>query len=221
MLPDAGPGLAETPAGRDAEAIREGLVGDELAALVLFGADPVRDYPSSHGWSKALQAADFVLAFSMFEDASTAQADVVLPLQSHAEKEGTVTHPDGRLQRLRPSVLDPGSVRPGWEALCELAAALGAETGLESAPEVLAAIAAEAEIYKGLTLEEIGGRGVRWQDRSEAAAAVPLSGRGPRGSTQLPSPTDRPRGHKPSRGAPAAACSWVPIATSGPRRSRS
>jgi NADH-quinone oxidoreductase subunit G len=59
--------------------------------------------------------------------------------------------------------------------LCELAAALGEETGLESAPEVLAAIAAEAGIYAGITPEEIGGRGIRWQERGEAVAALPES----------------------------------------------
>ena len=172
VLPDAGPGLAETAPGHDTEGIRTALDVDELRALLLFGTDPVRDYPGSESWRKALQSADFVLAFSMFEDASAKLADVVLPLQSHAEKEGTVTHPDGRLQRVRPSVKDPGNVRPGWEVLCELAAALDHETGLGSVPDVLAALATEAAIYAGLNAEEIGGRGIRWQERS-AASALP------------------------------------------------
>jgi NADH-quinone oxidoreductase subunit G len=172
VLPDAGPGLAEADAGRDAEGIRVALEQDELSALLLFGADPIRDYPGSDGWRKALQSADFVVAFAMFEDESAKFADVVLPLQSHAEKEGTVTHPDGRLQRVRPSVKDPGEVRPGWEVLCELAAALGHETGLGSVPEVLEALAGEAGIYAGLDAEEVGGRGVRWQDRG-AASSLP------------------------------------------------
>ena len=68
------PGLAETAPGRDAEGIRAGLEDDELSALLLFGADPVRDYPGSDGWRKALQGADFVLAFAMFEDASAASS---------------------------------------------------------------------------------------------------------------------------------------------------
>jgi NADH-quinone oxidoreductase subunit G len=174
MLPDAGPGLTETAAGRDADRIRDGLEKDELSALVLFGADPVRDYPDSVGWLRALQSADFVLAFAMFEDASARLADVVLPLQSHAEKEGTVTHPDGRIQRVRPSVKDPGAVRPGWEVLCELAAALGHETGLGSVPDVLAALAADTPIYGGISAEEIGGRGVRWQERG-AASELPAA----------------------------------------------
>ena len=61
----------------------------------------------------------------MLENETTAQADVVFPLESHAEKDGTVTHPDGRLQRVRPSAARPGDVRPGWQVLAELAAALG------------------------------------------------------------------------------------------------
>jgi NADH-quinone oxidoreductase subunit G len=175
MLPDAGPGLGETAEGYDAASIRRGLEEGQLSALVLFGADPIRDHPDSGDWEAAIRSADFVLAFAMFEDASAALADVILPVQSHAEKEGTVTHPDGRLQRVRPNVEDPGEVRPGWEVLCELAAALAHETGLSSFPEVLGAMAAEVGIYAGITAEEIGGRGVRWQERG-AAAGLPARG---------------------------------------------
>ena len=206
LLPDAGPGLTETEPGMDSEAIRAALESDDLQALILFGADPVRDHPDSAGWQQALRSAGFVLAFSMFEDASTALADVVLPLQSHAEKEGTVTHPDGRLQRVRPNVMDPGEVRPGWEVLCELAAALGHETGICSAPEVLAALASDAPIYRGITEEEIGGRGVRWQER-DAASALPAANL----VTDLGEPAT-------PQGGPRAGCSWALTATSGRAR---
>ena len=101
----------------------------------------------------------------MFGNASGGHADVFLPAETHAEKEGTVTHPDGRVQRLRPSVPHPGETRHGWQWLAELAARLGHETGIDSAPEALAAIAADVPFYAGLTHEEIGGGGVRWQER--------------------------------------------------------
>ena len=106
-----------------------------------------------------------MISISAFDDASTAAADVVLPAETHAEKEGTVTHPDGRLQRLRRSVPHPGNVRSIWQVLAELAARLGDETGIDSAPEALEAIAAEVPFYAGLTHEEIGGHGIRWQER--------------------------------------------------------
>jgi NADH-quinone oxidoreductase subunit G len=66
----------------------------------------------------------------------------------------------------------PGDVRPGWQVLAELAALLGDETEIDSASEALTALAAEVPFYAGLTLDEIGGTGIRWQER-EAAQAFP------------------------------------------------
>ena len=47
---------------------------------------------------------------------------MVFPAESYAEKEGTVTHPDGRLQRVRQAIGHPGEVRPQWSVLAELCA---------------------------------------------------------------------------------------------------
>jgi NADH-quinone oxidoreductase subunit G len=148
--------------------IRNALAEGEISALILFGANPLRDYPDAAGWKRALSAADLVIAFSMLENETTAVADLVFPLESHAEKDGTVTHPDGRLQRVRPSAARPGDVRPGWQVLAELSAALGHETGIESAPDALAAVTEAVPFYRGITDAEIGGRGIRWQDRPAA-----------------------------------------------------
>ncbi|MGH2954303.1 MAG: NADH-quinone oxidoreductase subunit NuoG [Solirubrobacterales bacterium] len=172
-VPDGanGRGLREVGcAGGDPEAIRDALAAGELEAVLLVNCDPVRDMPGGPGWAEALHQARSVIAVSMFEDATASAADIVLPAEAYAEKEGTVTHPDGRLQRLRPVVPHPTEVRPVWQVLAELAARLGDETGIDSAPEALAAIAGDVPIYAGLTHEEIGGGGVRWQERGAAAA---------------------------------------------------
>jgi NADH-quinone oxidoreductase subunit G len=169
-LPGVGPGLAAAAGGMAAEGIREALESGALTGLILWEADPIRDLPDPAGWRRALGAADFVLSVSLFGNASAGHADVRLPAEAYAEKEGTVTHPDGRLQRLRPNVPAPGAVRPGWEILADLAARLGDETGIDSAPEALAAVAAEVPFYAGITHDEIGGHGVRWQERSAASA---------------------------------------------------
>ena len=92
---------------------------------MLFGVDPLRDFPDTEAWKSALAAADHIVTFSTFENATTAISDVVFPLETHAEKDGTVTHPDGRLQRVRPSAARPGDIRPNWGVLAELALALG------------------------------------------------------------------------------------------------
>jgi NADH-quinone oxidoreductase subunit G len=169
-LPDAGPGLSETANGRDVEAIRAGLEAGEIESLLLFGVDPLRDFPDTDGWRRALEAAGHVVCFSMTATETSEYADVVFPLESHAEKDGTVTHPEGRLQRVRPSAKRPGDIHPGWMALAELSAAIGHETGIHSAPEALEAITESVPFYGGLTDKRIAGRGIRWQD-GEAAEA--------------------------------------------------
>ncbi|HEU5061635.1 MAG TPA: NADH-quinone oxidoreductase subunit NuoG [Solirubrobacterales bacterium] len=165
VLPDAGPGLAETAAGMSTEEIRAALVSGELTGLVLFGADPLRDFPDTPAWEEALTAADFVVSFSMHENKTTAKADVVLPLETHAEKDGTVTHPDGRLQRVRPSASRPEGVLPNIIVLSELASKLGLDTGIDSQPTAFAALTAAVSFYNGIEDSDIGGRGFRWQDR--------------------------------------------------------
>ncbi len=169
-LPTAGPGFSDVPAGGNAEEIKRGLIAGEIDGLILWDVDPLRELPDPDGWKEALAAADFICEVGLFGNASGGHADVFLPGETHAEKEGTVTHPDGRLQRLRPSVPHPGATRHGWQWLAELAARLGHETGIDSAPEALAAIAADVPFYAGLTHEEIGGTGVRWQEREAASA---------------------------------------------------
>jgi NADH-quinone oxidoreductase subunit G len=179
-LPDAGPGLTKAAltgvetanaalAGRGTEEIRDGLISGEIKSLLLFGVDPLRDFPDTDAWKSALASADHIVTFSTFENATTAISDVVFPLETHAEKDGTVTHPDGRLQRVRPSASRPGDIRPNWGVLAELSLALGQDTGISSQPAAFAALCAAAPIYSGLTDAEIGGRGIRWQDRPSAS----------------------------------------------------
>ena len=176
--PGAGPGFRPADAGGSLEDVKQGLTDGSLDGVILVHADPVRDLPDGPGWAKALNNARTVVAISSFDDASTKASDVVFPAEAYAEKEGTVTHPDGRLQRLRPAVPRPDQVRPIWQVLAELAAALGHETEIDSATEALAAIASEVPFYAELTPEEIGGTGIRWQSRPQSGA-LPGRRRGP------------------------------------------
>ncbi|HEX6665044.1 MAG TPA: NADH-quinone oxidoreductase subunit NuoG [Solirubrobacterales bacterium] len=170
-LPDAGPGLSETTPGMSTEQIRTALESGEITSLILFGVDPLRDFPDTPAWESALTAANFVVSFSMHENATTAKSNVVFPLETHAEKDGTITHPDGRLQRVRPSASRPGDIRPNISVLSELAASLGLTTGIDSQPSAFAALKDVVPFYASIDESDIGGRGVRWQDTPSASAA--------------------------------------------------
>ena len=95
---------------------------------------------------------------------------MVFPAQVYAEKEGTITHPDGRVQRVRQALGHAGESAPAGGCSRSCASALGAGTGALSAAAVTALVAEAVPFYAGITLDEIGGEGVRWQDRDAALA---------------------------------------------------
>jgi NADH-quinone oxidoreductase subunit G len=201
VLPNAGPGLSrpgvepvgagngdvtagiasqhridsQHPSPRDARAIAEGLAAGELSALYLLHADPLRELPDRELWDRAMAAAGTVIAHAAFlTDGIREHADVVFPAEVYAEKEGTIVHPDGRLQRLRPAIARAGGVRAEWQVLAELALRLGFDMDVLTGPMASQRLFDAVPFYAGLTLEEIGGRGVRWQER-EAASAFPAA----------------------------------------------
>ena len=185
VLPNAGPGLAPPPApGRDAAGIAQGLAERELEAVYLLGVDPVRSHPGRAVWAAGLETAAGVIAHASFlTGAVSAHADVVFPSEAAAEKEGTVTHPDGRLQRLRPAIGRPGAVRAEWQVLAELSRRLGADPGLPTIARASERLFASVPLYAGVTLEAIGGRGVRWPALPGAAGRLGELGAGARAET--------------------------------------
>jgi NADH-quinone oxidoreductase subunit G len=170
-----GPGLADAEPGLSAPEARDLGARGAIGAFYLLHSDPIRDLSEQQRWDDALGAASFVIAHEQFLGASSERhADVVFPAESYAEKEGTVTHPDGRLQRLRPAVGRPGEVRMEWEVLADIGRRLGLDLIHHvTAAVVLDEIAERSPLYRGITLDEIGGRGVRWPEReiSRAGAA--------------------------------------------------
>ncbi len=174
VLPNAGPGLSEPASdGRGAGEIAEGLADGALAAVYLLHSDPLRDLPGEQLWADALTHASTVIAHASFlTEGIREHATVVFPAEAYPEKEGTVVHPDGRVQRLRPAIAHPGAVRPEWQILAELAARLDLDPDVRSGSSASQRLFDAVPFYAGLTLEEIGGRGVRWALR-EAASSFP------------------------------------------------
>jgi NADH-quinone oxidoreductase subunit G len=191
--------------GLDAFGIAGALAAGELSALYLLGADPLesdplRSTPGGAGgqpganppgdsanppgdsattrsvWEQALERTSTVVAHATFlTEGVRAHANVVFPALAYAEKEGTVVHPDGRLQRLRPAVAHPGATRAEWQVLAELARRLDLDLGVLTGGMASGQLFDAVPFYAGLTLDEIGGKGIRWQER-DAADAYPGGG---------------------------------------------
>jgi NADH-quinone oxidoreductase subunit G len=112
---------------------------------------------------------------SVLTDGIREHASVVFPAESHAEKEGTVIHPDGRIQRLRSAIAHPGAVEAGWAVLAEVGRRVGFDFEALTSADVFEQMTAAIPSFAGLTLDEIGGRGIRWPER-EQASAHPIGG---------------------------------------------
>ena len=131
VLPFAGPGLAPAQrAGRNAAEMAAAGAAGELAAVWLHDADPVATHPHRATWDAALERASTIIAHSGYlTEGIREHATVVFPAESHAEHDGTVTHPDGRVQRLRQAIAREGETRAGWWVLQELGRRLGLDLG--------------------------------------------------------------------------------------------
>ncbi|HEY1520431.1 MAG TPA: NADH-quinone oxidoreductase subunit NuoG [Solirubrobacteraceae bacterium] len=202
VLPGSGPGYADLDGaeGRGTAAIARGVLDGDITALYLFGTDPVRDCPDRGLWEQALHRAGVVVAHaSVLTEGLAEHANVIFPAESYAEKEGTVVHPDGRLQRLRMAIAHPGSVRAGWSVIAELARRAGLDTGVLTSPMVFAQLVQAVPFYRGISLEAIAGRGVRWPELEVASEfPVPAAEQArPAGATKSTSNAAR------SNGAPA------------------
>jgi NADH-quinone oxidoreductase subunit G len=184
VLPNAGPGLSGPLVASDTVAdpldmrgIAQALAEGELAAVLLLQTDPLspdppdRDAADGELWERALKRASTVVACATFlTDGLREHANVVLPAQAYAEKEGTIVHPDGRIQRLRPAVANPGAIRAQWQTIAGLAGRIGLDLEGLTGPVASRQLFDAVPFYAGLTLDEIGGKGVRWQERPEAEA---------------------------------------------------
>ncbi|HEY3828785.1 MAG TPA: NADH-quinone oxidoreductase subunit NuoG [Solirubrobacteraceae bacterium] len=178
VAPGYGPGLRPRDGEQAAQAlgvhgIATALAAGELSALYLLHADPLRSELAAETWNAALEKTSTVIAHASFlTEGLREHASVVFPAESYAEKEGTVVHPDGRIQRLRPAIGRPGETRPEWSVIAELARSCGLDLEVLTGPMASQQLFDAVPFYAGLSLEEIGGRGVRWQER-EAVSAFP------------------------------------------------
>jgi NADH-quinone oxidoreductase subunit G len=115
VLPNAGPGLSDIEEeGLDAQGIAKAFERGELSCLYLLGVDP-----------PAIGTGTVIAHAAFLTDALRKQADVVLPAEAYPEKEGTVTHPDGRIQRVRRAVRHIGETRAEQQVLVDLTNRVG------------------------------------------------------------------------------------------------
>ncbi len=136
--------------GKHATEILESLRAGELKALITLGSDPVANHPQPVLASEAVAAPPVVVCLDVFLNATSARADVVLPVAGYGESEGTATNLEGRVQKLNRIVPPPGQARTAWSVLDDLAQRMGGGLGAQSAEAIMKEIATIAPAYAGI-----------------------------------------------------------------------
>lgn len=93
--------------------------------LIIFGEDPVVTDPDRNQVELGMRAMDMLVVVELFMTETAKMADVILPAASFAEKQGTFTNCERRVQLIHKAIESPGEAKVDWQILCELAKAMG------------------------------------------------------------------------------------------------
>ena len=150
------PGLALTEVY---DAIEKGEVG----ALYLVGENPVLSHADASHVLRALEKLDFLVVQDIFMGDTAPLADVILPAASFAEKDGSFTNTERRVQRVRKAIEPVGNSWPDWLITCRIAKRMGAPGFDFSGPsEIMQEIASVTPSYAGISFDRIETDGLCW-----------------------------------------------------------
>lgn len=142
--------------------LEEGAVHGNIKGMYVMGENPMGSSPDIAEVEHGLKALDFLVVQDMFLSETAALADVVLPVASFAEKDGTFTNTERRVQLLRPAVTPPGEARPDWQIVCDIATAMGYPMSYPSTAAIMDEIASLVPSYAGMQHYRLGNGGLQW-----------------------------------------------------------
>jgi formate dehydrogenase major subunit len=153
LSPKPGLTLMEIMAGAGSGAIK---------ALYIMGENPLLSDPDLHHVKKELQKLDLMIVQDIFLTETAQIADVVLPVAVFAEKDGTFTNTERRVQRIRKALEPPGEAKTDWEVICDLSTKMGYPMHYTSAKEIFEEVTTVTPSYAGITYKRIEREGLQW-----------------------------------------------------------
>ncbi|QTA87412.1 Formate dehydrogenase, alpha subunit [Desulfonema magnum] len=134
----------------------------ELKSLYIIGENPLVSDPDLNHAEKCISNLDFLVVQDIFMTETTRLADVVLPSACFAEKEGTFSNTERRVQRVRKAVNPPGEAWDDWKITCEIATRMGYPMSYESSEAIFEELSKLTPSYGGITYDRIEEEGIHW-----------------------------------------------------------
>jgi formate dehydrogenase major subunit/formate dehydrogenase alpha subunit len=165
-------GLSNQP-GLTLMEMTQGALKKEVRGLFIFGENPVVSDPDTQHLVKALQSLDFLVVQDIFLTETAQLADVVLPGVSFAEKDGTFSNTERRVQRVRQAIPPQGEAKPDWLIFVDLANRMGLPSNYESPEKIFEEICSVAPSYAGISYKRINRVGLQWPCPTEDHPGTP------------------------------------------------
>ncbi len=146
-----------------------------IRAVYLVGENPALSDPDAKHIVEALGKAEFLVVQDIFLTETARIADVVLPAASFAEKDGTFTNTDRRIQRVRKAIEPAGNSKPDWWITCQIAQRMGAKGfDFDYPSQIMDEIARLTPIYGGISYERLEGIGLQWPCPTQDHPGTPI-----------------------------------------------
>ncbi len=133
-----------------------------IKAFYIIGENPLVSDPDLAHAKASFDKLDFIVVQDIFLTETAQAADVVLPARCFAEKDGTFSNTERKVQRIRQAVTPPGEAKYDWEITCEIATRMGYAMSYENSEEIMKEIAQVTPSYGGISYDRIEKEGLHW-----------------------------------------------------------
>ena len=146
----------------------------DIRALYIMGENPMMSDPDTSHIEHALSNLEFLVVQDIFLSETASRADVVLPAASFAEREGTYSNTERRVQLSKKALSPPGLARPDWEIVCEVSRLAGYAMNYRSPADIMTEINALTPSYAGITYQRLEKcHGIQWPCPNEEHPGTP------------------------------------------------
>jgi formate dehydrogenase alpha subunit len=166
-------GLPDQPGMKATQMVPAAHEGN-LKAMYVIGENPLVSDPDLNHTEKSFANLEFLVVQDIFMTETAQKADVVLPSCCFAEKDGTFSNTERRVQRVRKAVNPPGEARDDWQIIADISARMGYNMGIASAEDIFEEIRKVTPSYAGISYAGIDAQGVHWPCPNEDHPGTPI-----------------------------------------------
>ncbi len=148
--------------GLTATEMTEAADAEKIKAMYIMGENPLLSDPDINYTREAFEKLEFLVVQDIFMSETAELAHVILPASCFAEKDGTFTNTERRVQRVRKAVEPPGEAMEDWQIIMKISNAFGCKMGYEHPSQIMDELALSMPQCAGISFDRLNGLGIQW-----------------------------------------------------------